>query len=363
MVQQQQEQNNFITGLSVKMRIAILDYARFFAAFSVVTYHLFYSGFNLGKITSIDSPFYAEYFQYGHYGVQFFFIISGYVIFISLKNRDAASFMKSRLKRLYPTYWIAIIFTAFFAYLWGQGTDMEVTLKQVLVNFTMLQQFVGVQNVDGVYWTLFYEIVFYAIVFLILLFGDFKKLLAFLVVWPILIIAANIFNNGFLIFNLYFSFFVMGAMFALLKNKHIKRSIAFITLVVAACAGFYQMYQAGIAKGNNILVVGLIYAAMLSFFTLLNVDRFRSISLPRAQDIGGMTYPIYLIHAHFGYMALNQFATPENQVLVYALLLIVVVSLSWILWYVVEVRQANFWHRLFSFTVKPVEKIEAKLNQ
>lgn len=343
-------------------RLALLDYARFFAALSVVIFHWFYNGITNGKVTTIEKTWFSDVASYGHFGVQFFFIISGYVIFFSLKNKGATSFMKSRLKRLYPTYWVAIIFTTFFAYIWGQGTDMAVTLKQVLVNFTMLQQFIGVQNVDGVYWTLFYEVIFYAIVFLILLFGDFKKLLAFLVIWPILIIAANVFSNGFLIFNLYFSFFVIGAMFALLKNGHIKKSIALSTLILAACAGFYQMYQAGIMKENNIVVVALIYAAMLSFFAILNVDRFRKINLPYAQDIGGMTYPIYLIHAHFGYMALNQFATPENQTLIYSLLLIIVLSLSWILWYVIEVKQANLWHRFFSFSVKPIEKIEAKLN-
>lgn len=344
-------------------RLALLDYARFFAALSVVLFHYFYNGITNGKVVTVEKTWLSDIASYGHFGVQFFFIISGYVIFFSLKNKSATSFMKSRLKRLYPTYWIAIIFTTFFAYLWGQGTDMAVTLKQVIINFSMLQQFIGVQNVDGVYWTLFYEIIFYAIVFLILLFGDFKKLLAFLVIWPILIIAANVFSNGFLIFNLYFSFFVIGAMFALLKNGHIKKSIALSTLILAACAGFYQMYQAGIMKENNIVVVALIYAAMLSFFAILNVDRFRKINLPYAQDIGGMTYPIYLIHAHFGYMVLNQFATPENQTLIYSLLLIIVLSLSWILWYVIEVKQANLWHRFFSFSVKPIEKIEARLNQ
>lgn len=344
------------------MRITILDYARFFAAFSVVTYHLFYSGFNLGKITSIASPSYAEYFQYGHYGVQFFFMISGYVIFISLKNKGPTSFLKARLKRLYPTYWFALTFTSFFAYLWGQGTDMAVTLKQVIVNFTMLQQLFGVTNVDGVYWTLFYEIIFYAIVFMILLFFDFKKLLIFLVVWPFLIIVANIFGDGYLIFDLYFSFFVLGVMFALLKNGYIRRSIAYTTLIVASCVGFYQMYHTEIAKEDNIVIVTLIYAAMLGFFVLLNLERCRSVNLPHAPDIGGMTYPIYLIHAHFGYMFINQFATSENQNVVYVLLFIIIISLSWMLWYVVEMRQSNFWHKFFSFTVKPVERIEARLN-
>src|SRR5690606_38114950 len=141
-------------------RLALLDYARFFAALSVVLFHYFYSGINNGKVSTVDETWFSGIASYGHFGVQFFFIISGYVIFFSLKNKGAASFMRSRLKRLYPTYWIAIIFTAFFAYLWGQGTDMSVTFKQVLVNFTMLQQFVGVQSVDGVYWTLFYEIIF-----------------------------------------------------------------------------------------------------------------------------------------------------------------------------------------------------------
>ena len=344
------------------MRLALLDYARFFAALSVVLFHWFYNGITNGKVATVEKTWFAEIASYGHYGVQFFFIISGYVIFLSVKDKSATSFMKSRFKRLYPTYWFAVLFTAFFAFLWANGTDMAVTTQQVIVNLTMLQRFLGTPHVDGVYWTLVFEVIFYAIVFLILLLGNFKKLLAFLVAWPFLIIIANTFSTGFLVFNLYFSFFVVGSMFALLKNGQMPKKLALFTLVVAACIGFYQMYMASIPKGNNIIVVGLIYAAMLSFFTIQNMDKFRNINLPRSQDIGGMTYPIYLIHAHFGYMILNRFATPDNQALVYTLLLITVVSLSWMLWYVIEVKQANFWHKFFSFAVKPVEKIEAKLN-
>ncbi|MFW1952011.1 acyltransferase family protein [Acinetobacter beijerinckii] len=344
------------------MRLALLDYARFFAALSVVFFHYFYNGLTNGKVGNIEKTWFAEIASYGHYGVQFFFTISGYVIFLSIKNKSATSFMKSRLQRLYPTYWFAIIFTSFFAFLWAQGTDMAVSLQQIIINFTMLQKFFGVANVDGVYWTLLYEIIFYVIVFLILLFGNLKKLLAFLVVWPFLIIAANVFGNGFLVFNLYFSFFVIGSMFALLKNGLMQKKLALFALVIAACIGFYQMYLASIPKHHNLIVVVLIFAAMLSFFTIQNIDRFRKISLPRSQDIGGMTYPIYLIHAHFGYMVLNRFANPENQAIVYTLLLITVLSLSWALWYVIEVKQTNFWHKFFSFAVKPVKKIEAKIN-
>lgn len=344
------------------MRLALLDYARFFAALSVVMFHYFYNGITNGKVKSIEKTWFADIASYGHFGVQFFFIISGYVIFFSIKNKSATSFMKSRLKRLYPTYWFAVIFTSVFAYMWAQGTDMAVTIQQVLVNLTMLHKFIGIDSVDGVYWTLIYEIVFYAIVFIILLFGNLNKVLGFLIAWPFLIIIANYFGKTFFVFDMYFLYFVIGAMFALTKNKGIKTSVALSVLTLSVVVAYFQMYEAGIQKGNNILIVSGIYLAMVGFFSILNIDKFRSISLPCAKDIGGMTYPLYLIHAHFGYMVLNQFATPLNYIWVYSLLIIFVLMMSWILWYIIEVKQANFWHKFFTFTVKPVEIIETKLN-
>lgn len=340
------------------MRLALLDYSRFFAALSVVFFHFFYKGIQNGKIITVEKTWFSEVASYGHLGVQFFIIICGYVIFFSIKDKKATSFLKSRLKRLYPTYWIAIIFTSFFAYLWGQGTEMSVTLKQVIINFSMLQQFLGVPNVDGVYWTLFYEIIFYGVVFLILLFGNIKILLRFLVLWPIFIGVSNLFGYGFFIFNLYFSFFIIGAMFALLKNRNISQNITILTLLFSIFLGFFQIYQAGMAKQNDIVVVTLIYIFMLTFFLILNFDRFSNLYLPRSQDIGGMTYPIYLIHAHFGYMFLNQFATPKNQILIYSVLLIVVLFLSWFLWYIIEVKLKSFWSSFFDFLVKPLSKFE-----
>ena len=63
-------------------RLALLDYARFFAALSVFFYHYFFNGIHNGKVVSVEHTDFAQYLSYGHYGVQFFFIISGYVIFI-----------------------------------------------------------------------------------------------------------------------------------------------------------------------------------------------------------------------------------------------------------------------------------------
>lgn len=69
--------------MSQSLRMELLDYGRFFAAISVVAYHYSFNGIKGGKITSIDvvSPIAESVFKYGYLGVDFFFIISGYVIF------------------------------------------------------------------------------------------------------------------------------------------------------------------------------------------------------------------------------------------------------------------------------------------
>ena len=97
--------------------------------------------------------------NFGKIGVVIFFFISGMIIPRSLllnhSQTPVKSFIISRCFRLYPAYWTSAIIAASFAStLWT---------KQFLVNLTMLQQFVGVENLIGVYWTLQIELVFYVI--------------------------------------------------------------------------------------------------------------------------------------------------------------------------------------------------------
>ena len=44
-----------------------------------------------------------------------------------------------------------------------------------------------------------------------------------------------------------------------------------------------------IDKNNNIVFVTLIYLIMLGFFWMLNMDRWRNVSLPIYKDLGVMT--------------------------------------------------------------------------
>ncbi|THE07586.1 acyltransferase [Microbacterium oleivorans] len=110
-------------------------------------------------------PFVSQFSAYGFMGVQLFFLISGFVILMSVEGRSVGEFVAARISRLFPAYWAAVILTAILIeFIAGDQLGKSVTLVQVLTNLTMLQQWTGVPHVDGVYWTLAVELLFYLLI-------------------------------------------------------------------------------------------------------------------------------------------------------------------------------------------------------
>ena len=75
---------------------------------------------------------------------------------------DDGDFFRSRIARLYPAYWVAIVIITVAAYLLPVVVH-PLRTDEILVNFTMLQQPMGVHRVLGVCWTLWAEVRFYAL--------------------------------------------------------------------------------------------------------------------------------------------------------------------------------------------------------
>ncbi len=105
---------------------------------------------------------FAWNFDFGRIGVVCFFLISGFVIPYSFPSGAAAvkSFAIRRFFRLFPAYWLSIL-AAIFVYRICEGK--EFSLVEVLANLTMIQGFLGVGHIQGLYWTLQVELVFYAL--------------------------------------------------------------------------------------------------------------------------------------------------------------------------------------------------------
>jgi peptidoglycan/LPS O-acetylase OafA/YrhL len=152
---------------SSKQRFFELDVFRGLAALGILVFHytIIYNN------NYQHAPEMNFYFPWGRHGVGVFFIISGFVILMTLeRTKKSLDFIVSRFSRLYPVYWVAVIFTFIivrFSQLHPSETQATINLKEALLNLTMIQGFWKIPNVDGVYWTLQAELCFYGMMFLI----------------------------------------------------------------------------------------------------------------------------------------------------------------------------------------------------
>lgn len=143
-------------GSVPRSRIPGLDLLRGLAALAVLWFHFAYAA------TFLNSTFPG--FDIGAYGVEVFFTISGYVILMTAyRAKDRRAFAVSRFIRLYPGFIACMSLTT--AWVLYQGiTPYQVSPAEWALNLTMVPRWLGARAVDGVYWSLKYEIAFYAVV-------------------------------------------------------------------------------------------------------------------------------------------------------------------------------------------------------
>lgn len=337
-------------------RLELLDYGRFIAALCVLAYHYLFNGIHNGKIASIGHiPDIAELAKYGYLGVEFFFMISGYVIFFSAQNKSAGDFLTSRALRLFPAFWVAVLLTSAVAFFIG-GELMSVTAPQVIANLTMFPTLLGYSFVDGVYWTLQYEWKFYFAVFAMLALGLHDKLSLAFILWPLAMLIAKITGLSNLPYmGGYFCYFAAGCLFALRKQDQTLISLASLLLSLYLCISFTLEKVDWLETNKGVLyndvLIATIVCGFFLFFLWINSAWGSKIRLPGSRLAGAMTYPLYLVHAHIGYMLLNHFATEQNKLLVYTLCVTLVLVLAYLIHVFAERKPATFWHHTFARTL------------
>ncbi len=111
------------------------------------------------------------------------------ILLSAIKSGSALKFAISRFSRIYPTYWFALAVSALVYFVYG-NPGRHITIPQTLINTTMLQRFLRVDNVDQVYWTLAVELQFYVMValYLILRRGKIyrRELTTILLTWSVI---------------------------------------------------------------------------------------------------------------------------------------------------------------------------------
>lgn len=183
----------------------LMDLVRFLAALSVLVFHLGYSTWqSRSDAAHIVQGLYTipegSVFWWGSVGVQIFFVISGFVIANSARQATPMKFVRGRMLRLYPTAWICATISLAVALLYGFYSPAE-TAVRYLVSMTL---FPTGPWMEGVYWTLALEILFYAMVFFLILLKKFDRLESF--------------STAMAVYSGFFVFYVSMAKFGVIEH-------------------------------------------------------------------------------------------------------------------------------------------------
>lgn len=285
------------------MRIKELDAFRGLAALSVVLYHytIIYS-----ENFDVKSPF---YFKHGWLGVPFFFILSGFVITLTIeKCTSSFQFLKKRFIRLYPTFWICLLFT--LTTIWITNSQLihprfNKPTIDILFNFTMFHSLLKYQHVDGAYWSLLPELLFYLLIAFIFFI---KKINNILIYNSVILITCFIHYFfpipiiGRLLDLQYILLFMIGICFYKIYTRKDKAPLFLHLLIISNLILGIFLYAIEVPNINT-LIIYISFPLIVVFFYFFVYFKFYFFGKSRILlFLGFISYPLYLIHQSIGYI-------------------------------------------------------------
>ncbi|MEU9606858.1 acyltransferase [Streptomyces sp. NPDC048057] len=340
-------------------RLYALDGLRVIAALAVLLFH--FTG--IDKATDVnwgENPRYLfpELFpvtKYGSYGVQLFFIISGFVICLSAWNRTPGQFVKARFLRLFPAYWFSVV-VGLLVWRLGPGTDRATpTISDSLTNLTMFQVPMDAVHVVGSYWTLWIELCFY-LVFLVVLWKEVNYQRVYVFAWSWLL----------------FSVFAQQKSTGLPIMSTIAPAMS--TALFVAGIAMYLMYRFGpdlklwLLLGGSWLIMQsdlmehavnlrdnrgfdrdpwVALALVTSFYLLvlaIALRRLDRVNWRWLTPAGALVYPLYLLHEELGWAVIRKLYGPLGPWATLLTTIGVLLLLSWLVHRYVE-RPSVGWLR------------------
>jgi len=281
--------------------ILSIQYLRGIAALLVVLSHIAWKNIQAGGSTM------HWWHEAGTFGVDIFFIISGYIMVYITQNmhqkpHNIRIFLKKRFIRIIPLYWFyTLIALAIFILMpervnsAGGGTD-------ILKSFFLLPLASNENYLIGVGWTLHYEFLFY----ILFSFG----LILSRKTGNIVVVSAILFSVLFSIFipmdgmsYIFYTFlndifieFALGIFlyFILLQVKNIHWVLS-LSSIILGILSFYYLHTGGNFTGVHHIDTGtsafLICFGMLSFEYLWKKRECKLLTI-----LGNSSYSIYLLH-------------------------------------------------------------------
>lgn len=322
--------------------ISTLQAGRAIAAMSVAAFHL---SINMASPRYGGTHVFDEVTRYGKHGVDFFFVLSGFIILLA-HARDIGhpgawtNYVYRRFTRVYPIYWL---YTLGFVIVLMTAGGTDATMPDNGVDwFTSLSliRFTDATPPLGQAWTLFHEVAFYT-AFSILILNRTLGMVA-LAAFALLSIALhgdpqdlsrNAYNVYLSLYNLYFVFGMIAYLIYKRGGKGVIEAAGGTAVAVAALATAWHDVASPMA-----LAAGL--ALMLA--GLAKLEKSGSLSVPAwLVFIGNASYSIYLTHINVEGLVLKIMAKLHVSALLgpyltYVAVLIVTVAIGCVAYVLVE---------------------------
>lgn len=296
-------------------RIQYLDGLRGIAIFLVIFYHSFS---RWHKIVPYGDEFkYFPLFDHGRFGVQLFFMISGFVIFMSLeRSRNFQGFIIRRWIRLFPSMFICsliVFLTASFFYERPAGIP---EFRDLLPGLTFIEPYwwqiiLGSPQgeLEGAFWSLYVEIKLYMVAgILYFLIGGQRMIWAmiglFLIAVGVLFLGPVFQEHGWhqakLVLNALSGrpcgWFAAGALFYRYYSE--RKRWMLVTAVLTALAAALAEGKTG--PGQMLYewdtAIAAIIIALIFMSAVLNKHVQHILSSRFLLTIGFISYPLYLLH-------------------------------------------------------------------
>lgn len=301
-------------------------------------------------LTGIENFDFFLIFFNSSIAVYCFFIISGFLIFMSYeKSSTLKSYTEKRIRRIVPAYVMVVLVCAFGgAFLTtlssGDYFSSPSWFKYLFANLLTLNFLEpslpgvfssnGISAVNGALWTIKIEVMFYfSVPILVYLFNRFNRLAVIAVIYLLSVAyylgLVNMYNEtGIKLYMQFayllpgsFSFFISGGLLyyyldVFKKRCHLYFAFAVIGYLISKYAGFYLLLPISLS-------VIVIYCAVLTPY------------LGNAAHFGDFSYGIYIWHFPVvqTLIALGFFAAPW---LGFAMAVALILSLSGLSWHFVE---------------------------
>ncbi len=273
----------------MKSYYPVINLLRGIATLCVCCYHFVYYSDLRGAIFPGDS-FMKEIIKVGGNAVFTFFVISGFVIPLSLsknvfKLNLMFKFILRRFIRLEIPYLLSIVLILFVGFLFAvkNNQDFVIDAKQFFFHVIYLIPFSKFPWYNIIYWTLALEFQFYLLIGVLFFFLSSTN--KFILYSTLLLIGASSFiiQDNRLVFH-YSTLFLTGIILFLIENKRISREIGFMLILLSTLATIYTLS----------LTIALFSISAVIVIYFIKVDN------KYTNRLGDISYSLYLTHGLIG---------------------------------------------------------------